>query len=132
MEPTWPASGNFIDAAGNYWIDMGPTAVVQASDPVSDNVQVLTRAMADTNQTISTTRSVVQTTGALTASRTLTWNGATAGDRCILDNQCTGAFAVKVAPAMGNLMTTGIANGRCAVIYFDGSNWRRASPDATP
>jgi hypothetical protein len=132
IEPAWPASGDFVDAVGNYWIDVGPTAVVQPSDPVSDNVQVLTQAMADTNQTISTTRSVVQTTGALTANRTLTWNGATAGDRRILDNQCTGTFAVKIAPAMGNLTSTGIASGKCAVIYFDGSNWRRASPDATP
>jgi hypothetical protein len=132
VEPTWPASGNFMDAVGNYWIDMGPTANVQASDPVIDNIQVLVQAMADANQTIATTRSVVQTTGALTANRTLTWNGATVGDRRILDNQCTGGFAVKLAPATGNLSTTGIANGKCAVIYFDGTNWRRASPDATP
>jgi hypothetical protein len=111
---------------------MGATAVIEASDPISENLQVLTQAMADTNQTISTTRNVVQTTGALTANRTLTWNGATAGDTRILDNQCTGAFGVKIAPATGNLSTTGIANGRCAIIYFDGSNWRRASTDATP
>ena len=134
-EPAWPASGNFTDADGNAWVDDGVGPTFRPSDLIDDDVQIAVRAMADADQTLSvgTTRPVIQTTGAITADRTLTLPSTLkAGTVRHLDNQCTGAHFIKIAPATGDLNATGIANGMSAGMYFDGTDWRRLTPDATP
>jgi hypothetical protein len=115
---------------------MGVTAVVEPYELIDDNSQIAVQAMADQNQILSvgTCRPIIQTTGALTAQRTLTLPSTAAfkGARRVLDNQCSGAFAVKISPATGDLATNGVANGKIAEIYCDGTNWRRISTDVTP
>lgn len=120
-------------AAGGAMITGG---IVQGSGASGDEYRykVATQAMADANQSLSAANGaaeVIQTTGAITATRTLTL-AATLGQVRDVDNQCTGAFAIKIAPATGDLNANGIANGKTARVYCDGTNWRRLTADATP
>lgn len=100
--------------------------------PIAPEVgAVFTQPMADANQSFATSRRCIQFTGANTATRTATISGMAVGVYAF-DNKCTGAFAVKISPAAGDLSTNGIANGKTAMAYYDGTNFRRTSADATP
>lgn len=102
------------------------------SSPYRESITTIAMGDADQVQTAAqAAHQIIQTTGALTAARTLTLP-AVAGQTRDVDNQCTGAFSVRIAPAIGDLSTNGIGNGRCARVYCDGTHWRRLTPDTTP
>jgi hypothetical protein len=91
------------------------------------------QAMADANQTPAAAvfeRRIIRTTGALTATRTLTLPPVSDDGQAyekIIDNQCTGAFSVVISVGAGTTVT--VANARRAVILVDSSGVRRVSAD---
>lgn len=92
--------------------------------------QTATKAMADADQTLSTSDAgadVIITTGANTADRTLTMGPAVAGLVFHVDNRCTGAFGVTFKCATGTGIKVG--NVRGAILYCDGTNVYRLSAD---
>lgn len=91
-----------------------------------------TQAMADANQTAAAavfSYFCIKTTGALTATRTLTLPTATdaQGFMKLIDNTCTGAFGVTVQCAAGTTVT--IANGKSALVWVDSRGVTRITPD---
>lgn len=90
---------------------------------------ILTKAMANTNQTLTKVEAsfyqIIQATGALTALRSIIvpldekqWT---------IYANVTGGFGVKVIGSTGTGVT--VADGKRAIVYADGTNIVRVTPD---
>lgn len=102
-------------------IGSGFPIVGQTSSPYAVHGRAA-QAMADANQTLANTiysRTVVRTTGAITADRTITFPHPSSEDRSywkMIENDCTGAFNVVVSTATG--VTVSVPNGKKQLLQF--------------
>lgn len=115
-----------IDASGNLF---SPSQQGFNSEP---NEGLITVAMAaDANQTLSATQAqsyVLQIAGGatLTATRNIVVP-VIAGAQHAVFNNATGAQSLQFIGASGTGVT--VATGKRAIIYCDGTNWVRLTPD---
>lgn len=90
--------------------------------------EFLSKAMADANQTLSAVEAqatLIRATGALTAQRNLVV--PTTPRQYAVDNSTSGGFGVQVIGGTGTGIV--IANAKKAIVYHDGTNVTRVTPD---
>lgn len=152
-EPTWPTGGGATvvadgityteagaDPTTTYVVDgsviwecCGAEATWSPTSYVTAAPRQHTQAMANANQTLTTTQAqaaTIKTTGAITANRDLvlpTPSGDAQVREWTIRNACTGAFSVNVKTSGG--ASVAVANGKTAIVGIDTTGAYRVTAD---